>query len=155
VNYWKQGEQTFYGVWCSFIRALASWPVKQCRITCQNQVIWYLIRQAVIDWKAWAGILHLLVICIVRTYKIPLKEWAANVESVNLASELTVALYFKHSKNAFWSFKKLWEKYLHIGNNVYFTSEIRCILCYTKRQNYRSRYVNSAPSNLVRIILFV
>jgi hypothetical protein len=84
-----------------------------------------------------------------------LKEWAANVESVNLASELTVALYFNIQKMHF-EVSKNYEKNIYIYAIMY-TSHLKYVVCYAtqKRQNYRSRYVNSAPSNLVRIILFV
>jgi hypothetical protein len=51
------------------------------------------------------------------------------------------------------NFKKFYKKYKYRGNNIYLKStksqsQICCILVYNKRQSFRFRCVNSAPSNL-------
>jgi hypothetical protein len=60
------------------------------------------------------------------------------LECADLAHGLTGALYFKHLNNVFTIFKKIMEKYVLVGNNVYFNpgkyqSEIYYILLYIKK----------------------
>jgi hypothetical protein len=42
-----------------------------------------------------------------------------HIECVNLAPELTGALYFQHSTNVFEKCKKILKKYIHVGNDIY------------------------------------
>jgi hypothetical protein len=51
------------------------------------------------------------------------------------------------------------EKYILVGNDIYFNypeyqSKICCSRLYKKKINYRSRFMNSTPSNLVKFCLF-